>query len=466
MTTRVNYRMVDGSPINILDFGADPTGTQDSTNAIQLALDAGLVVDFPSGTYLISQRLLIRAGHRIKGNAVIKIADGNYSGNFWMMTNTTKSVPYDYDPGIPQAANIRIEGLTFDGNASGASTTGNIGAIFFDQVDFSTIDKVSIRSINQGSGGAPGIRFYYSNKCVVSECNIQNTDRQGVQNYESDIVVKDCYISNSKEREPILTSTQNPKQYRPGRTDIIRCNLLNTVTTNGSHVVRFSGESSGSVRDCKITGTTSLNGIYITFGEEHNVEIQGNTIKNCNYGVLSETTGLKYLKLENNLYESCINGFRHVAGNPGGVIKIMGDVYKVTTQPIYCAFAENVMVSNNFIEGGTSPCFFGDYDHLLFIDNLITDMTSASQVVNANGSTQETPSIISGNTAFNNTANIIRHDGNAIVSTNSCRTIGSGVHPVYLNDRYLWTDIDTVYVSSGTDFPANNTDGIIVGTQS
>ena len=38
--TKVSYSMINGSPFNILDFGADPTGQTDSTTAIQNAINA------------------------------------------------------------------------------------------------------------------------------------------------------------------------------------------------------------------------------------------------------------------------------------------------------------------------------------------------------------------------------------------------------------------------------------------
>jgi polygalacturonase len=40
--TKVTYSMIQGTPANVLDFGADPTGSADSTTAIQAALDAAV----------------------------------------------------------------------------------------------------------------------------------------------------------------------------------------------------------------------------------------------------------------------------------------------------------------------------------------------------------------------------------------------------------------------------------------
>lgn len=57
--TKVTYAMIDGAMVNVLDYGADPTGTDDSTAAIQAAIDAanGGTVYIPAGTYITSDTL-------------------------------------------------------------------------------------------------------------------------------------------------------------------------------------------------------------------------------------------------------------------------------------------------------------------------------------------------------------------------------------------------------------------------
>jgi hypothetical protein len=50
--TKVTYSMIEGAPVNVLDYGADPTGVADSTAAIQAAVNAGDAVYVPAGTYI------------------------------------------------------------------------------------------------------------------------------------------------------------------------------------------------------------------------------------------------------------------------------------------------------------------------------------------------------------------------------------------------------------------------------
>jgi hypothetical protein len=67
--TKATYSMIEGAPINVLDYGAVGDGTNDDTSAIQLALNTGKTVYFPDGTYKITDTLTVNSGTRkIYGN--------------------------------------------------------------------------------------------------------------------------------------------------------------------------------------------------------------------------------------------------------------------------------------------------------------------------------------------------------------------------------------------------------------
>lgn len=56
--TKVSFSMIKGAYVNVLDFGADPTGILDSTAAIQAAINkAGGSIFFPAGDYLVQSQL-------------------------------------------------------------------------------------------------------------------------------------------------------------------------------------------------------------------------------------------------------------------------------------------------------------------------------------------------------------------------------------------------------------------------
>lgn len=67
--TRVSYSMIEGATVNVLDFGADPTGGTAANAQIQAAIDsitAG-VVFIPAGTYLISAPIQVKDNVTIQG---------------------------------------------------------------------------------------------------------------------------------------------------------------------------------------------------------------------------------------------------------------------------------------------------------------------------------------------------------------------------------------------------------------
>jgi hypothetical protein len=69
--TKVSYSMIQGSPINVLDFGAVGNGITNDTTAIQNAINSapsGSSVFFPSGTYLISEILITDKNIILYGN--------------------------------------------------------------------------------------------------------------------------------------------------------------------------------------------------------------------------------------------------------------------------------------------------------------------------------------------------------------------------------------------------------------
>ena len=107
--TKVTYSMIEGAAVNVLDYGADPTGTDDSLAAIQAAVDAatpyaefatdGIMVYLPPGVYKVSNSInmsqrqgvhLVGAGQKAteiratSNNPVIK-----YTGNVTTVTNAS-----------------------------------------------------------------------------------------------------------------------------------------------------------------------------------------------------------------------------------------------------------------------------------------------------------------------------------------------------------------------------------------
>jgi hypothetical protein len=55
--TKVSYSMIDGATVNVLDYGADPTGATDSTAAFQAAVATNKIITVPFGTYRVDSAI-------------------------------------------------------------------------------------------------------------------------------------------------------------------------------------------------------------------------------------------------------------------------------------------------------------------------------------------------------------------------------------------------------------------------
>jgi hypothetical protein len=91
--TKATYSMIQGAPVNVLDFGAVGDGVTDNTTAIQAAIDAcpnGGCVYIPNGTFKITDALIINKAMTIQGAGPGKWID-SLGGSIIKQTNNTKN---------------------------------------------------------------------------------------------------------------------------------------------------------------------------------------------------------------------------------------------------------------------------------------------------------------------------------------------------------------------------------------
>lgn len=81
--TKATYSMINGAVVNVLDYGADPTGATDSTAAIQAAIDSSdnSSVYVPSGTYLLNSSVVINGVGTVEGVEVGRCFEGFDQGS-------------------------------------------------------------------------------------------------------------------------------------------------------------------------------------------------------------------------------------------------------------------------------------------------------------------------------------------------------------------------------------------------
>lgn len=177
--TKASYSMITGAPVNVLDYGADPTGTTDSYAAIQAALTASRNIYIPEGTYLISASLSPRTNQYISG-----------AGNTQTILKATANGinVLNYPSGT--YSNVILRDFQIDGDSKAAacisfigSSQGAISSCFFERITLANaviyqfyLSKVTYCSLNEvaASGGQYGLFFSECYDTSVNDALIYN----------------------------------------------------------------------------------------------------------------------------------------------------------------------------------------------------------------------------------------------------------------------------------------------------
>ena len=180
--TKASYSMIGGAPLNVLDYGADPTGIVDSKPAIQLAVTAAYAQEralyFPAGTYLMASTITM--GNNVTDaakfcyffgdgkNSVIKVTAANVNPFLWQGPNP------DVDGGTNRIdGRILIEKLRFLGPTSASSNTNSVGVKFYGAQGIVLRDC----TFNGWVNGE-----YYQNCDIVSRYNIYSQSNYNAVN--------------------------------------------------------------------------------------------------------------------------------------------------------------------------------------------------------------------------------------------------------------------------------------------
>ena len=130
--------------VSVIDFGADPTGVTESTNAFADALAASLLVYVPAGTYLISQINITQAGTRL------------FTAGMSVTIQQKSAVGGNYDLPIIniKASNVSMGDMKFIGNI--ATDTGEFNHCIYVFDNSGSLSE--IRNITLGNYYATDIR--------------------------------------------------------------------------------------------------------------------------------------------------------------------------------------------------------------------------------------------------------------------------------------------------------------------
>ena len=289
--TKVTHSMVEGSHVNVLDFGAKGDGTTDDSPAIQAALDLQGQVYIPAGTYRIDTTLKIKSNTKLYGDgieATILVEGGSGTTLSGMHTSILENQAY-FDNDAAGNDSMHVENIAFHGQRSTAVADG------------------SATSSNKGIGG---VYFKYASRSRIRDCYFKDgwcgfviTGTRTGFNSQSQNSIFDCTVYNA------TSWNQN------GNAGVPRGILINTAytymrgcSTNSCATGFYIGGEQLVVDSCNTFNWTYDNGFYCLAPElaMSNCRADGN-----NYGngiTLAYNTGAQ---LTNCFVRDCSNmGFR------------------------------------------------------------------------------------------------------------------------------------------------------------
>lgn len=255
--TRVSYDLITGAELNVLDFGADNTGTTVCTEEIQEALDeaeskGGGTVYFPAGIYLIDDPLIVHSNTVVHCVGTIKVSAmpiGGYETVFITDPTTPADNVTFINPQIDGnnvvptsgvmvrygATNVRVFGGHIKNCANSSSVPGGRGFnLEGDDVRNVTITGTTISGCWNGVAVAGGSAQSNSN------VNLSN------------LVIDDCQIA--------ISLFGNTTGYPHAADDMQAC-FSNISIRNCGHLTTFTTQA-GII--CSDRGSNiSFNNVYI-----------------------------------------------------------------------------------------------------------------------------------------------------------------------------------------------------------
>ena len=259
--TKVSYSMIEGSPSNILDYGAVADNLTDNTSAIQAAINANDAIYVPYGTYLIASGITIPEGKTLFGSGSIHF------------TGVGKAISVTGD-------DVTIEGITVYGDYNGVFLSGSVG-IYCDQTTFS-----------------PSLNVVITSDLIIKNCTIFNFGQSGIRgDWWNRFEISGCNISSCGQHGILITSPRYGKitnntvfNITPGQTNSgYGISLSRNATVNIAGVPTDLTTTQAPVPfDCLISNnivSAIANYAGLDLHSGNNILISNNTVQSCQVGL-------------------------------------------------------------------------------------------------------------------------------------------------------------------------------------
>lgn len=324
--TKVTYAMIDGATVNVLDFGADSTGVNDSSPAVNAAVAhlqslGGGNLFFPSGEYLFNSSIV---------------------------------------------SNTSINGVRFIGQGGGRLVVGDRTATTLIQNFTGTLFNVNSWDMEwhdlsfrqNGSLGAGNTYIYISpNSGYAMNCKIDSCSFYGGEQHIVGVAVNRFFVSNNMfigdsnttTSVYVLQSTSN----NPAAV-YINSNVFGTYTSVGlnSKCIHFD-----SVDTCHVFQNECLGwgfGLYVTktFAYTNNlIHVYNNNFEVCQQYPISMDTGGNVWIDENEIVGGIgSTAIRGISTNAVSNLNITNNtITGYRQEAVYCAAGTQVTIANNKI---------------------------------------------------------------------------------------------------------------------
>lgn len=334
--TKASFSMINGAPVNVLDYAADPTGATDSYQAFVNALAAGSYIYVPAGTYQIGQTIAI------SGN---KIITGPESSSFAVQ---------------PAIINFTGTGNCFE------AITAEFGA-------------VSIRNLQITGGDGSGAYAIYSTRpqSIFENIVIENWDNSGIALEEAGTSSQASWSTMVRQVKYVAPATATP--YRGFQVAINggHVTLDGCVAIRGSIGINIDQGEAINIYRCSTNlqcNTTTFPFSSLSRDNQCGIRLSGTayktavSIRECyiegfTYGIYVEAC--ESLSIEDN-YIADLGITSDFVGVPGSLIYLKG----YNTAP---GNVQNVTMRNNRVSGsgnGVNTIFVGqDANHVLIYNN-------------------------------------------------------------------------------------------------
>ena len=388
---------------SVVTYGADPTGVNDSTAAIQACCNANTDVNFPDGSYRISNPITVRSGTTVWATPNQVTIFPNPTSSFYQADGNlaySMFVNQHYDATSLTDSNIAFYGLNF--NLTGLQLANQGGSHIIRMLYVNHVDVQNCKFYSNTSGnGTWGDATAF---IACQDTSIQNCFSQGFDNCPFDhwqgcvnAKVLNCTIRNPLQWGILFTGSPTVNTNAPLTSSI--CLIFgNTIIGAGSISIWVEGGWAGpngvsGTRYVKIIGNhidgsgISNEGIRISgsYGVHivtdntllSNMTNGGSAINLTNDGVGQDIPNGSIVS-KNSIYNWNSNA------NPYGCIVACGNNNIITDNNLSWSFYTymigifnpDCIVANNLGPAGSSGRYFGVNSNLTFLqDPNITNNT-------------------------------------------------------------------------------------------